>query len=121
MKTIARISRENFAGAAVIVEGMNDKAALRRLGLKGKILSFKSSGQTLLDFVDGIGSKRVLVLTDFDKEGHEVAARITEELEHQGVKVEMSLRRQLAAMVKPEITKVEELPSFLLSIELELS
>ena len=120
LKIIERIHKENQNGAAIIVEGRNDESALRHVGLSGRIIRFKSSGRRLSDFVNAIQSQRVIVLTDFDREGRELAVRIREELMHRGIHVNDVARKQLAVAVKPEAAKIEEIPSLIDRMESKL-
>ena len=120
-KIVGRLSREISGGVAVIVEGVNDRIALRRIGLNGKISLFKSSRMKLEDFVCQIDSQRAIVLTDFDKEGQELAGRLMQELEHQGISVNNAIRKELAALIKPEIAKIEELASLIFRMRSEFS
>ncbi len=121
LKVIDLICKENQMGVLVIVEGMNDQSALKLIGLRGRILPIKSSGRRLSDFINAIDSRRVIVLTDFDNEGRELASRIREELEHRGIHVNDVLRRQLAALVKSEVAKIEEIPSLIARMESTLT
>jgi 5S rRNA maturation endonuclease (ribonuclease M5) len=56
----------------VIVEGRKDKEALLKLGYKGKIVY----ANKLKRIKDG----KVVILTDFDKEGTKIAERIKKEI-----------------------------------------
>ncbi len=71
-KALARI-KENL----VLVEGKRDKAALQALGCK-KILAVSGRKNQLREL---IGDRTVIVMTDFDKAGNELAKMITDELE----------------------------------------
>ncbi len=117
LRILDRIRTESQMGALVVVEGQNDASALGRIGLGARILQIKSSGLRLHDFIDSIESKRVIVLTDFDVEGKELASRISEELQRKGIHVNNVARRQLASIVKPEVTKIEEIPSLIARME----
>jgi 2,5-diamino-6-(ribosylamino)-4(3H)-pyrimidinone 5'-phosphate reductase len=117
LRIVDQIRTESQMGALVVVEGRNDASALRRIGLGEKILRIKSYGLRLREIIDSIESKRVIVLTDFDVEGQELASRISEELQHKGIHVNNIVRRQLASIVKPEVTKVEEIPSLIARME----
>ena len=62
----------------IIVEGLKDKRALEKLGLK-KIITLK---KPLYATVEDVASKtaQVLILTDLDKKGKELFARLREVL-----------------------------------------
>ena len=96
-KILGRIAVESTSGTVIIGEGRNDKEALRKLGLTGQILCFKSSGKGLTDFLGDIKARKAIVLTDFDKEGKTISARINEELAHLSIKSDHALRKRLIA------------------------
>jgi 5S rRNA maturation endonuclease (ribonuclease M5) len=61
------VEKMNAEIPCVIVEGRKDKEALKRIGYKGRIIyadRFKKA------------EERVVILTDFDKEGKEVAKKL---------------------------------------------
>lgn len=108
-KILARISSESRSGTVIIVEGRKDEAALRRLGMTGPIVCFKSSGKGLADFLGGIDAKKAIVLTDFDEEGKDLSDRITEELAHLHMSTNLILRKQLGAIIKQEARTIQDL------------
>jgi len=108
-KILRRMAGESSSGTVIIVEGRKDKAALRRLGLAGPIVCFKSSGKGLVDFLGDIDAKKVIVLTDFDKEGKDISARITEELAHLNIKTDDTLRGKLGALVRQDARTIQDL------------
>jgi len=62
------VEKMNTEISCVVVEGKKDKEALERIGYRGRIIyadRFKES------------KGKVVILTDFDKEGKEIAKRIT--------------------------------------------
>ena len=110
-KILDRISGESSAGSVIIVEGMKDKETLRRLGLTGPIICFKNSGMGLADFLGQIHAKQVILLTDFDREGRDLSARMAKELAQLKIKTDEVLRRQLGALVKQDLRTIEGLLS----------
>ena len=65
------VEKMNTEISCVVVEGRKDKEALVRIGYKGRIIyvdRFKKS------------KGKVTILTDFDREGKEIAKRITKSL-----------------------------------------
>jgi 5S rRNA maturation endonuclease (ribonuclease M5) len=65
------VEKMNEEISCVIIEGRKDKEALERIGYKGKIMyanRFK------------ISNGMVAILTDFDKEGKEIAKRIVKNI-----------------------------------------
>jgi len=108
-KILRRIAVESTSGTAIIVEGSRDKEALRKLGLTGQILCFKSSGKGLTDFLSDIKARKAIVLTDFDKEGRDISARINEELAHFSIKSDHVLRKRLGALVRQDARSIQDL------------
>mgnify|MGYP001025890301 CR=1 FL=1 len=108
-RIIKRIITESNSGTVIIVEGKNDRTALRRLGLTGPIVCFKSLGESLADFLDHIHAKRVMLLTDFDREGRDLSVRMAKELVHLSIRTDDVVRRQLGALVRQDVRTVEEL------------
>jgi len=62
------VEKMNAEISCVIVEGRKDKEALERIGYKGRIVYANR-------FKKAVG--RVVILTDFDREGKEIAKTIT--------------------------------------------
>ncbi len=108
-KILRRIAGESSSGTVIIVEGRKDKEALRKLGLAGPIVCFKSSGKGLVDFLGNIEAKKIMVLTDFDKEGKDISARINEELAHLKMKTDHTLRKRLGALVRQDARTIQDL------------
>jgi len=71
-------------GVPILVEGKRDAEALKRLGVKGTILELSTRGQ-MLNFLESLKFERVLILTDFDTKGEELALFCSEHLIRLGV------------------------------------
>lgn len=97
-------------GAILVVEGERDRRALRRLGLEGPILlvhrgaSISATAQHLLH-----RGRRVIVLTDWDREGGVLARRLKEFLEAESVPLDLEYRRRLSRILRGEVVHVEGL------------
>lgn len=107
------IEKINYGASLVIVEGSNDKAALRKIGLKSPIVGFSNSGLPVFAFVEEIvrdyRGLTVVILLDFDKEGTRMAERISRELEEKGVKVDRFYRRTLGELlVREGMRRIED-------------
>ena len=108
------MSEINYSVSAVVVEGKRDEEALQAIGLKSPVVQFCSSGLPVFAFVEELVEKykgcTVLVLLDFDQEGREMANRIGQELIERGVKIETTLRKELAnVLLREGIFKIEEI------------
>lgn len=97
----------------VIVEGKKDRSSLRKLGVKGKIVCMKNSGQILFDFLDQLKCREVILLVDFDEYGSSLARTITQYLEGKRVKVNSVFWKRIRSLVRRYVKDVEGLPSYL--------
>lgn len=118
-KILWRMAGESSSGTVLIVEGRKDKEALRRLGLAGPIVCFKSSGKGLADFLGDIEARKAIVLTDFDKEGKDISAQINEELAHLNIKTDHTLRKRLGALVRQDARTIQDLFGYVERIRAE--
>jgi 5S rRNA maturation endonuclease (ribonuclease M5) len=98
-----------LCGAVVLVEGRRDREALEKLGLAGDIVL--TSHRSLLNLAEGLArdKKDIIVLTDWDERGEEVARQLSLYLEADGVKPDNGIRGSLRGLLKREITEVENL------------
>ncbi|MGC8850234.1 MAG: toprim domain-containing protein [Candidatus Bathyarchaeia archaeon] len=104
-------------GAPIIVEGNNDAESLKMMGVNGRILKIKGSNMSLQDFIYSLSSEEeAIILTDFDREGDEIASELIEELTSIGVKANSMIRRRIKRLVGREVTEVEDLPKYLMKL-----
>lgn len=93
---------------AIIVEGKRDSAALKKIGVSGKILEFHSF-QGLTKFVDSVSEyESLIVLFDRDRKGRYLTAKIIEQLERR-TRIDLSIKRKLVSITKGKIRFIEEL------------
>lgn len=117
-EVLQNLVNQSEAGVPVIVEGRRDESALRRLGLKGPIHCLKASGQSRYEFLERLnGSRDIVLLTDFDREGKELTQWLYRELSQRGVRSDFTLWRRFRSLARTEVRSVEELPSFLRALE----
>lgn len=90
----------------VLVEGINDKIALQRQGLK-KIITINKRPIYLVAEDIAKKTNQVIILTDFDKEGEKLKKRILSEASQFSVVEDKILR--LTFFKKTKIRQVEEL------------
>jgi 5S rRNA maturation endonuclease (ribonuclease M5) len=106
------------SGTPIIVEGRRDEAALRKLGVKGRIYCLKSRGESRHDFLERFdGVTEAIVLTDFDREGKKLETWLYKELSQKGVKSDLKLWSRIRSLARTEVRSVEELPVFLRALE----
>lgn len=102
-------------GVPILVEGVDDERALRKLDVKGRILRVSSGSKTLLNFLEGlVGFERIIVLTDFDRAGDKLAKFCAKHLQRLGVRPVVEFREKLKALLLKDVKDVEGLASFVL-------
>lgn len=112
-RILQHISQEVKYDVPIIVEGRKDLHALHKLDIRGTVICIKNSGKTLLDLLDAVQSKSVIVMVDFDEGGRTLVKIISTYLERMGVKVNLTFWRRLNALLKRDVKDVEGLPSYL--------
>jgi 5S rRNA maturation endonuclease (ribonuclease M5) len=97
----------------VIVEGRRDAEALRLLGIRSNVVTL-SRGVSLLTFCETISRRwsSVVILTDWDRKGGQLARRLKEAFVSNGTKVNDTVRMELVILAKKEVKDIESLPSF---------
>jgi 5S rRNA maturation endonuclease (ribonuclease M5) len=106
------------SGTPIIVEGRRDEAALRRLGVKGRVYCLKARGESRHDFLERLdGTRDAIVLTDFDREGKKLETWLYKELLLRGVKSDLKLWNRIRMLARTEVRSVEELPAFVRALE----
>jgi len=100
-------------GTPILVEGSRDRRALRELNVKGQI--FQISGRkTALNFLEGLASyKRIVVMTDFDRKGNELAKFCAKHIQGLGPKPILDLREKLKALLRRDVKDIQGLAKFL--------
>ncbi len=102
-------------GAVIVVEGKNDIRSLRRLGVRGEILT--SSNHSNAELVDMIGCREVIILTDWDKKGEALKDDLVVKFSSWGVIPNVEIRRRIFSIIGKEVTEVEDLADFIFKLE----
>lgn len=111
---LGEIGKLAAEGVPILVEGSDDERALQELSVKGKILRVSSSSKTLLNFLEGLsGFERVVILTDFDRAGDELADFCAKHLQKLGVEPLVDPREKLKSLLHKNVKDVEGLAKFL--------
>jgi DNA phosphorothioation-dependent restriction protein DptG len=100
---------EKEKDSLVIVEGKKDKKALEEIGFTNIIVLDKP----LYEVVEQVNDKRVILLTDLDKEGKLLYSKLKKEFDKRGIVVNNKLRNLL---FKTELRQIEGLTSYLKKI-----
>jgi 5S rRNA maturation endonuclease (ribonuclease M5) len=94
----------------IVVEGERDRRALKVLGVSsGVVLYHSGRGLSQLTRALTRPGQRIVVLTDWDREGGHLAHRLTEVLVAEGMRVDLEFRRRLARVLRGEVAHVEGL------------
>ncbi|WNY24308.1 hypothetical protein MmiHf6_16390 [Methanimicrococcus hongohii] len=93
----------------IIVEGRRDVVSLRNLGINAEIVP--CANRPAAEFCEEIAEKRktAIILTDWDRKGGILAARLEDQFKNLEVRVETSQREKLLFYSKREIKDVESL------------
>jgi 5S rRNA maturation endonuclease (ribonuclease M5) len=116
LQVLERLTVESAKGTLIIVEGKNDIAALRALAVKGKIMSAKTGGRSLLDVVSEVEKSRVrevILLLDFDRRGKEWTKRLKQDLEKAKIQPNLTFWTRLSGLVGKEVKDIEGLESYM--------
>jgi 5S rRNA maturation endonuclease (ribonuclease M5) len=112
-KLVQRIEQESGKGRVIVVEGLRDRDALRRMGISGPILCVQSSRMNTFGFAEELDDAReVIILTDFDRQGVHLAKRLARILTSQKVQANLVAWRELRRLAKSDIRSIEELPKY---------
>jgi 5S rRNA maturation endonuclease (ribonuclease M5) len=106
-----RLRREwNAPGTVLLVEGEKDRRSLAGLGVSAPI-RMVHDGESLAALASSIasGSRRVVLLTDWDAAGGRLARRLKELLSDGRVEVDLEARRRLSLALRSEVVHVEGL------------
>jgi 5S rRNA maturation endonuclease (ribonuclease M5) len=110
-------------GTPILVEGRKDVEALRELGINGNVIKVSGSGLKLFEIAEIAVklSSKVVILTDFDKKGNQLAKRLSEDIQGLGFHPDLEIRRNIMGISRRFIKDIESLPKHLNQLELELS
>ena len=112
-KLFQNLSIRGEKGIPIVVEGRKDSLTLRKLGVNGKIICIKSSTKVLMDILDDIESREVVLFVDFDDSGVSLARNITQYLEGRGIKVDSIFWNRARSLFRRDIKDVEGFSSYL--------
>lgn len=101
-------------GGVVIVEGRKDEESLSELGVKNCLrLPLNESILTFSEFI-AKQNKNVIIMTDWDDKGEELAKRIESNLKNMDISPDLSIRRKIKNLVCKDIKDVESLNKYLI-------
>lgn len=108
-------------GAPLLVEGPRDVEALKRVGVKGRIISVKATRLSLRDVAKRIKPPggEVILLMDFDRAGAKLASTLARHLEAEGFQPNLSFWIKLKDLMERQVKDIEGLISYLENVKRE--
>ena len=120
-KILERLKDEAEKGGVIVVEGPRDKDSLKTMGITGEILCIQNSRRNTIGFAEQLeGKRKVIILTDFDRQGVFLANRLGRVLNSQHIHANLILWRELRGLTRSELRSVEELPRLYERLQNEL-
>ncbi len=97
----------------IVVEGLKDVEAMRKLGLKDNVVSL-GKGLTVFAFSERLSKRHAsaVILTDWDRKGGKLARMLKDAFGANGVKADTDLRAKLVLLTKKDIKDIESLPRY---------
>jgi len=97
----------------LLVEGPKDRMAMTLLGINAEMVSVQSEGGPLKVSEKLYEMKKsVVIMTDWDRTGDEIANDLERSLSSLCVKYDVTIRSKLRRICAGEIYDIESLPSF---------
>jgi len=103
------LNSKSEEGWSLLVEGLRDERALKKLGYEGNLVTVSSLRRNPTSL--GV-TKGVMILTDLDREGALLASKFVRSLSHEGVRTSLSERRRLKAASQGVFLHIENLGRF---------
>lgn len=117
-ETIGRIIQDlnlGDAGQLIVVEGVKDRQALVKLGVKAKIMTLRSFIRLAsTDWLEKEKLSEIVVLTDFDRRGRSHSVKIRKICSGR-VRVNTEYKYRLKQALGGSAKEVEGIPSFIRS------
>lgn len=107
---VSELNLKCEGNTALLVEGKRDVIALRKIGFTGNVI-------TLTSFVKmrqkgSLMFSKLIVMTDFDKEGRYLASRLCRTMPRVGIDVSVEERKKLLDASKGLLYNIENLSRF---------
>lgn len=107
------LERSSRPGGVILVEGERDRRAVMELGATGRV-ELVHRGRPLPEVAHALDAqvREVVVLTDWDTAGGELARRLKPLLEGGRLRVDVDLRRRLGIALRGEVVHLEGLAAW---------
>lgn len=103
-KVLDSLVADSSEDVVVLVEGARDEEALRKVGLRGKILHAARAEKELMKMPK---PSKIILLYDFDEEGMKAMKRMAHSLTVKGYRVDQTYHKKLRMLKRIGITTVE--------------
>ncbi|NPE29239.1 toprim domain-containing protein [Methanococcoides sp. SA1] len=113
---LVELAERSDNGEIILAEGKRDIISLKKLGIDGPIELVTQLPLSEISERVSSEKKRVIILTDWDRRGNILAAKLSEDLVYFGADVDMQLRDRLSSLVKKEIKDVESLYTYVIKL-----
>jgi 5S rRNA maturation endonuclease (ribonuclease M5) len=107
---IRDLNQMSEEGWSLLVEGLRDKRAIRKLGYRGSLVTVSILGRNGPRVFGG--ARKVVILTDLDREGAVLASKYMKRLNHEGIVTSLVERRRLKAASRGVFLHIENLARF---------
>lgn len=110
-RVIEDVKTEADGDTVIMVEGRNDEAALRRLGVEADVVRVSGNGRSLAETALRVagGYDDAILLTDWDRQGDALLDELKSLLERHGVVPNTVHRKRLRNLTAKAIHDVESL------------
>jgi len=114
--------RERSLQVPIVVEGSKDVISLEALGIGGEIIVL-NKGLSIINFAElQLGRyDEVIILTDWDRTGGRLARALGEDLEANGMKFNLDIRKRLSRLCRKDIKDVEGLAVYYDRLQAEVA
>jgi 5S rRNA maturation endonuclease (ribonuclease M5) len=107
---VGDLNNKSEEGWSVLVEGLRDRKALRKLGYVGDLVTKSDIARSGVGAFEGL--RKVIILTDLDREGNYLASKFVRTLSHERVQPSLGERLRLKAASRGVFLHVENLARF---------
>lgn len=111
-KVVADLRQETEQGALVVVEGSRDQRSLNNLGIDKSVIQLRRYREILAVNPEEFVNRKIIILTDFDREGELLSGRISKYLSQIGVSHNLSYRRRLKRLVRKGVHEIESIDPY---------
>ncbi len=111
-KIIEDLRIKSEGGAIIVVEGIKDERALRKLGVTGRIVKVASLSKS--DILDILSDEEVIIMTDWDEKGMKIEKNLLSLL---SFRADISYKRKISKIVGKITSEVETLYKIVEDVE----